>query len=119
MRYFGFPMRMRLLAVPACLMAVACQKSDVKVLIGATTLVAPGAPPVEDSVVVVAGSRIRAVGIRKDVPIPQDSERLDVTGKQIAPIEGARIAPGESADLVVTGPGYNRKMTHGQWQTNP
>ena len=115
MRYFGFQMRIRLFAPLACLMAVACQKSDVKVLIGATAITAPGAASIEDSVIVVAGGRIRAIGARKDVPIPQDSERLDLTGKQIAPAEGARIAVNESADLEITGPGFSRRMVHGQW----
>jgi len=116
MRHWGFPMRLKLLVVLACLIASACQSSDVKVLIGATTIVAPGAPPIEDSIIVVAQGRIRSVGIRKDVPIPQDSERLDLTGSRIEPAAGARIAVNESADLVITGPGVNRRMLHGQWQ---
>lgn len=97
-------------------MAVACQSSDVKVLIGATTITAPGAAPIEDSVIVVAGGRIRAVGVRKDVPIPQDSERIDMTGKKIVPAAGAQIAVNENADFDVTGPGVNRRMVHGQWE---
>lgn len=94
----------------------ACQKSDVKVLIGGTTITAPGAPPLEDSVIVVASGRIRSVGLRKDVPIPQDSERTDVSGKRIVPAEGSRIAVNESADLAISGQGYNRRMLHGEWQ---
>jgi adenine deaminase len=116
MRYFVFPMRTKLMAALACLAMVACQRSDVKVLIGATTMVAPGAAPIEDSVIVVAGGRIRSVGIRKDVPIPQDSERVDVTGKRIVPVDGARIEVNQSADLIVTGNGSTRRMMHGQWQ---
>jgi hypothetical protein len=109
-------MRIRLLAVLTCLALTACQKSDVKVLIGATTITAPGAAPIEDSVIVVANGRIRSLGIRKDVPIPQDSERTDLTGKKIAPPEGARITVNESADLIVSGGGVSRRMVHGQWQ---
>ena len=94
-------MRKRLPVVAGLLWLMACQKSDLKVLIGGTAIVAPGAAPVEDSVIVVAGHTIRTVGLRKDVPIPQDSERTDVSGEWIVPAQGGRIAPGEAANLLV------------------
>jgi hypothetical protein len=120
-------MTTRLLAGALLLALSACQKSDLKVLIGATTIVAPGAQPIEDSVVVVGGGRIRSAGMRKDVPIPQDSERLDLSGKWIVPAPGARIAVNESADLMVldrapvnAAPSLPadviRRMSHGEWQ---
>jgi hypothetical protein len=123
-------MTTRLFAVGLLLALTACQHSDLKVLIGATTIVAPGAQPIEDSVVVIAGGRIRSAGMRKDVPIPQDSERLDLSGKWIVPASGARIAVNESADLqVLDRPPVNgtpslpadviRRMLHGDWQSNP
>ena len=90
-----------LLVVAAFLFLFACQRSDVKVLIGATAVVAPGAQPIEDSVIVVERGRIRSVGVRRDVPIPQDSERTDLTGKWVRPANGARIAVGERADILV------------------
>jgi len=90
-----------LLVVAAFLFLAACQRSDVKVLIGATALVAPGAQPIEDSVIVIERGRIRSVGMRRDVPIPQDSERTDLTGKWVRPADGARIAVGERADILV------------------
>lgn len=122
-------MRTALLAA-ACLFLTACQHADLKVLIGATTVVAPGAQPIEDSVIVIAGGRIRSAGLRKNVPIPQDSERMDLKGKWIVPAEGARIAVNESADLMVldrapngSAPGrasdIGRRMLHGEWQPNP
>ncbi len=96
-------------------------------MIGATTIVAPGAQPIEDSVVVVAGDRIRSVGVRKDVPIPQDSERLNLAGKWIVPAGDARIGINEDANLDVLDRAPNgvtpslpadviRRMRHGQWQ---
>lgn len=106
-----------------CLMLSACQSSEVKVLIGATAIVAPGAQPIPDSVIVIAGDRIRSVGIRKDVPIPQDSERTAVSGKWIVPAGSARIAVNESADLLILDHAppadVSRRMLHGQWQPNP
>ena len=72
-----------------------------KVLIGGTTVVAPGAEPIEDSVVMISGAKIRAVGARKDVPVPQASDRTDLAGEWIVPAEGSRIEAGEIANLIV------------------
>ncbi len=82
----------------------ACEKKPavrLKVLIGATTIVATGAQPIEDSIVVIAGSKIRSVGMRKDVPVPQASDRTDLTGAWIVPAKGSRIAVDEPANLVI------------------
>lgn len=111
-----------------CLIAFGChsgnQVSGLKVLIGATAILQAGGNPVQDSVIVVDGATIRAAGERKDVPIPQDSERVDVTGKWVVPAVGGRIAPGQPADLFIRNSGPNgspaagppaRSMTHGQW----
>jgi hypothetical protein len=80
------------------LLLAGCQKHDVgiqgarlKVLIGATTITAPGDKPIEDSIVIISGSKIQSVGARKDVPVPQASDRTDLTGSWIIPAEGAHI----------------------------
>jgi imidazolonepropionase-like amidohydrolase len=107
-----------------------CQNSSVKVLIGGTAIVAPGAQPIQDSVIVVADGRIRSVGVRKDVPIPQDSERTDVSGKWIVPADNERLAINESADLMILDRApdgvkpalpadVSRRMRNGQWETKP
>jgi len=109
-----------------CLLA-GCQKSDTKILIGATTLPAAGAPPITGSVIFVSGKTIRAVGLQKDVPIPQDSERTDLAGTWVVPQGQGRIAPGEPANLTVlrhapqgaepASPSeISRQMTDGQWK---
>lgn len=98
---------MRQLVVPLLAFALiaACgeKKPDftVKVLIGATTIPAPGAAPINDSVVVVSGTKIRSVGARKDVPVPQASDRTDLTGEWIVPAAGSRIEAGETANLLI------------------
>ncbi len=101
------------------------QVSNLKVLIGATAVLQPGGNPVQDAVIVISGATIRAAGVRKDVPIPQDSERTDLTGKWIVPATGGRIAPGEPADLFILNSlpsgaqaagAPARQMIHGQWQ---
>lgn len=80
----------------------------------------PSSTPLPDSVIVIDGPSIRAAGPRKDVPIPQDSERIDGTGKFVAPAQhGARIAAGEPADLLLFG-SYpsgtpERTLTNGRW----
>lgn len=87
------------------LLLTACQKSGdkvvVKVLIGATTVQTPYAPPLDDSIIVIAGSKIRAVGLRKDIPVPQASDRTDLTGQWIVPAPGSKISAGETANLMV------------------
>lgn len=121
-------MRKIAIAVIGLLLPAACQKPDARlvVLIGATTTVAPGAQPIEDSVVVIAGGKIRSVGMRKDVPIPQNSDRVDLKGRWIVPAAGARIGIAEPANLLVltqapngiapASPGaVETRMSGGEW----
>src|SRR5580692_8044707 len=91
-------------AILVSLLLASCHKKPdftLKVLIGATTVVAPGASPIEDSIVIISGTKIRAVGARKDIPVPQASDRTDLTGEWIVPAEGSRIEAGEIANLVI------------------
>lgn len=97
-------MRRLFLVALISLLGSACRtKPDftVKVLIGATTIVAAGEQPIEDSIIVIAGTKIRSVGMRKDVPVPQASDRTDLTGEWVVPAEGSRIEPGETANLII------------------
>lgn len=107
-----------------------CQKQDVrlKVLIGATAIVAPGAQPIPDSIIVIAGTKIRSVGYRKDVPVPQFSDRTDLTGEWVVPAPGSRIAIDETANLLVLKKPPNgvepaspsdvgARITNGEWES--
>jgi cytosine/adenosine deaminase-related metal-dependent hydrolase len=118
-----------LCATALAVLSLACttgnQVSNLKVLIGATAVFQPGGNPVQDTVIVIEGDRIRAAGMRRDVPVPQDSERTDLTGKWVVPVSGGNIAPGEPADLFVLNTAENgspatgapaRHMIHGRWQ---
>ena len=94
------------IVVPAALVIMACGKNEqtgvrLKVLLGATTIVAPGDAPILDSIVVIAGSKIRAAGMRKDIPVPQNSDRTDLTGRWLVPVPGGRIKPDEPANLLI------------------
>ena len=54
-------------------------------LVGAQLIDATGAPPVDDSVVVVRDGRIASAGPRDATPVPDGAETLDLTGKTIIP----------------------------------
>src|SRR6266849_6375119 len=80
---------MRLL-LSFCLFAslTACtlnEESKVKAIIGAVLIDGNGGPPITDSVVVVAGSRIRSAGLRANVPIPADADKINGSGKFLIP----------------------------------
>ena len=86
------------------LLLAACQRKPngpVKMLIGGTTIVSEGAAPVEDSIILIAGNKIQAVGTRNDVEIPKATDRTDLTGEWIVPAAGATIAAGERANLII------------------
>jgi len=91
-------------ALPLLLLLTTCRKKPdvrLKVLSGATTIVAPGAQPIPDSIIVIAGSKIRSVGMRKDIPVTGAADRTDFGGEWIVPAEGARIAVDETANLII------------------
>jgi hypothetical protein len=128
-RYCGFEMRIWLaLAVSLALLA-GCQKQDYKVLVGATAIVAPGAQPIDDSIILISGGKVRAVGLRKDIPVPQNSDRTDLNGEWVVPAEGTTIAVGQAANLMILhraptsagAPGeasdIGARIVNGEWQT--
>ena len=88
----------------------------VTVIVGAT--VVAGTAEIPDAVVVVDGKRIRAVGPRPMTPIPQDSERIDGTGRYVradGPV--TEIAAGQLADLALLDRDrkIERRMVEGKW----
>ena len=56
-----------------------------RVLVGGTLIDGTGAPPINDSIVVINDEYIVAVGKRDEIPIPEGSEVYDITGKTIMP----------------------------------
>jgi imidazolonepropionase-like amidohydrolase len=77
------------------------EESVQKAIIGAVLIDGTGGPPVSDSVVIVAGSRIRAVGNRANMPIPAGVEKINGMGKFLVPglidlhvLPGTRSATG-------------------------
>ena len=88
----------------------------VTVIVGATLLTDTAQVP--DAVVVIDGKRIREVGPRPMTPIPQDSERIDGSGRYVkadGPV--SEIATGQLADLVLLNGDrkVERRMVEGRW----
>jgi len=122
-------MRTRLTLIAASALLLACQKQDYKVLVGATAIVAPGAQPIDDSIIVISGGKVRSVGFRKDIPVPQNSDRTDLDGEWVVPAPGSTIAVGEAANLMILHraptsagtPGapsdIGARLVNGEWQT--
>jgi imidazolonepropionase-like amidohydrolase len=66
----------------------ACKPSPetpIKAIIGAVLIDGTGGAPVSDSVVLITGARIRAAGLRANVPIPAGSEKVNGAGKFVVP----------------------------------
>jgi len=77
-------------ALVFCLLAAltGCKPNEVSkttAIIGAVLIDGNGGPPITDSVVVVAGSRIRSAGLRANVPIPADADKINGSGKFLIP----------------------------------
>lgn len=59
--------------------------SNVKVIKGGNLIDGTGGPAVEDAVIVVEGSTIKAVGAGSDVSIPEGAQIIDASGKTVVP----------------------------------
>ena len=54
-------------------------------ILGAKLIDGSGGPPIDDSVVVIRGTRVQAAGPRSHTPVPKGGEIIDGTGKVIIP----------------------------------
>ena len=63
----------------------ASAQESILVLEGGTLIDGTGAPPINDAVVVVEGSRIQAVGTRGEVSYPQGARVIQTDGRTILP----------------------------------
>jgi imidazolonepropionase-like amidohydrolase len=67
----------------------ACHPTDeghMKAIIGAVLIDGQGGPPVSQSIVVIAGERIREAGASSTVLIPDDADKIDGSGKFVVPV---------------------------------
>ena len=61
------------------------QMGHTQVIVGAVLLDGQGGPPMSDSVVIVAESRIQAVGPRASIPIPAEADKVDGASRYLMP----------------------------------
>ena len=61
------------------------EESRMNAIVGAVLIDGEGGPPLSDSVVVVAGDRIREAGARSAVLIPAEADKVDGSGKFVVP----------------------------------
>jgi imidazolonepropionase-like amidohydrolase len=86
--YDGEFMRQRAALLLLVISMCACQpteESHMKAIVGAVLIDGLGGPPLSDSVVVVAGDRIREAGARSTVVIPEEADKIDGSGKFLTP----------------------------------
>ena len=77
---------MRLIAITyALLLAVASLRVETLVLAGGTLIDGYGGTPLENSVIVVEGNTIRAVGSEGTTPIPEGARVIDTNGYTVMP----------------------------------
>ena len=72
----------------SCLLVLTCgtpEKTSTIAIVGAVLIDGTGAAPVDDSVVLIAGSRIRAVGTRTATPISAAYQKVDARGLYLLP----------------------------------
>src|SRR5439155_22718868 len=55
--------------------------NKLRAIIGAVLIDGNGGPPITDSVVLISGSRIPAAGLRANVPIPSEADKVNGSGK--------------------------------------
>jgi imidazolonepropionase-like amidohydrolase len=79
------------------------EESVQKAIIGAVLIDGTGGPPLSNSVVIIAGSRIRAIGTRANMPIPAGIDKIDGSGRFLVPgLIDLHVHPGARG-----GPTYN------------
>ncbi|MFX0194880.1 MAG: amidohydrolase family protein [Candidatus Hodarchaeota archaeon] len=58
---------------------------DMKIVVGGTLIDGTGADPIENAVIVIENERIKEVGRKGEVSIPQGAQTIDAAGKTILP----------------------------------
>jgi len=91
------------------------KESGVKAIVGARLEAGAGHEPIDYSVVVIEGGKIRAAGTEAAVPVPKGSEITRGKGMTIEPLPGGEpIEPGKPANLILRG-STERVMRNGEW----
>ncbi|MCH6546989.1 MAG: hypothetical protein IH798_00960 [Gemmatimonadetes bacterium] len=105
------------------LLSVSCgiDQGPATAFVGATIIDGTGAAPIETGVILVRAGRIEAVGPAGSIDLPNDGERVDVSGKTIIP--GLINTHGHIAMTLLRGiaddlePGYYLPSTQASWRS--
>jgi len=62
-----------------------CARAQMKALVGGTLIDGFGGKPIRNSVVLIEGDRIKAVGTRAEVKVPADTEIISTEGMSVMP----------------------------------
>lgn len=99
--------RRRLVVGLVCLAGAGCRPSPetrLKAIVGAVLIDGTGGAPVSHSVVILAGSRIRAAGPRAAVPVPASAEIVDGSGRFVVPpLVDLDVGAGDATSLMSRG----------------
>ncbi|MGF1558694.1 MAG: amidohydrolase family protein [Flavobacteriaceae bacterium] len=61
------------------------QEKNIKALVGGTLIDGFGSDPIKNSVIIIEGEKIKAVGTMDNTPIPQGAEIISTEGKTVLP----------------------------------
>lgn len=75
----------RVLLLIACLLPATLLQAQSLAIVNATLIDGTGGAPVTDSVIVIQGKKIVAVGSKSKVKVPSDAKVIDATGKYVIP----------------------------------
>ena len=78
-------MRAFWIIIVTLLMASAAQAATIKALVGGRLIDGNGGPPVANSVILIDGERITAVGTTASLPIPAGAEMISTDGMDVLP----------------------------------
>ena len=71
--------------IPAHPLVTVAQTSKVKALVGGTLIDGYGGKPIRNSVIIIEGERIKAIGQVGTLPIPKDAEVISTEGMSVLP----------------------------------
>jgi imidazolonepropionase-like amidohydrolase len=72
-------------ALTLCVAGMSGETGKWKALVGGTLIDGDGGPPLRNSVILIEGERIRAVGQMGSLPIPPDAEVISTAGMSVLP----------------------------------
>ncbi|NND52228.1 MAG: Xaa-Pro dipeptidase, partial [Flavobacteriaceae bacterium] len=77
---------MKILAIALLFFSLSfAQQSSVKALVGGTLIDGYGSTPIKNSVIIIEGDKIKAVGTIKTLGIPENAERISTEGMTVLP----------------------------------